>query len=98
MSRRHRIFTLLGTRVFATAFLALVAQAMMGGPGPQTLFTDNIAAVGTSLAISSMEQALLDRIQAASISIDAAIYDFDRVSVRTALIAAHNRILSWCAS
>lgn len=54
-------------------------------------FTDNMAATGTNPAVTVMEQALLDRIQGASASIDAAFYDFNRDSIRDALIAAHNR-------
>jgi hypothetical protein len=38
-----------------------------------------------------MEQATLNRINGAAASIDAAIYDSKRVSIRDALIAAHNR-------
>lgn len=38
--------------------------------------------------------ALLDRLDAAATSIDATLYDFNRVSVREALIAAHNRAVA----
>jgi phosphatidylserine/phosphatidylglycerophosphate/cardiolipin synthase-like enzyme len=61
------------------------------GGDPQTLFTDNITATGTSLAVTEMEQQLLNRLNAATTSIDAAIYGLDRASIVNALIAAHNR-------
>ena len=58
---------------------------------PAIYFTDNMAATGTSPNVTPLEQALLDRINTASTRIDAAIYDFNRASIRDALIAAHNR-------
>jgi phosphatidylserine/phosphatidylglycerophosphate/cardiolipin synthase-like enzyme len=42
-------------------------------------------------AIPVVEQALLDRLNAATTSIDAALYDFDRPSLRDALVAAAAR-------
>jgi len=54
-------------------------------------FTANMAATGTDPAVTVMEQALLDRLNGATTSIDAAFYDFNRDSIRDALIAAHNR-------
>lgn len=54
-------------------------------------FTDNIAAEGPSPEPTIMEQALLTLLANAGESIDAALYGMDRVSVRDALIAAHNR-------
>lgn len=44
----------------------------------------------TALA-TALEQSLLDRLYAATSSIDAALYDFNRPSLRDALIAAKNR-------
>jgi len=54
-------------------------------------FTDNVTATLPSAAMTAMESALLDRIDAARSSVRAAIYALDRVSVRDALIAAHRR-------
>jgi phosphatidylserine/phosphatidylglycerophosphate/cardiolipin synthase-like enzyme len=71
--------------------IGLGAVALALGGDPQTLFTHNITATGPSLAVTEMEQELLNRLNAATTSIDAAIYSFDRVSIRDALIAAHNR-------
>jgi phosphatidylserine/phosphatidylglycerophosphate/cardiolipin synthase-like enzyme len=58
---------------------------------PETLFTDNISATGPTPGVTVMEQELLDHLNAAVSSIDVAIYSLSRVSVRDALIAAHNR-------
>ena len=41
--------------------------------------------------VTPLEQALLGRLNGATPSIDAAIYDFDRVSLRDALLAAKGR-------
>ncbi len=54
-------------------------------------FTDNVAAEGPSPEPTIMEQALLTLLANAGESIDGALYGVDRVSVRDALIAAHNR-------
>jgi hypothetical protein len=71
--------------------IGLGAVALALGGDPQTLFTDNITATGTTLAVTEMEQELLNRLNDATTSIDAAIYGLDRASVVNALIAAHNR-------
>ena len=71
--------------------LGLTLRASATPPDPAVYLTENLTAVSTSPAISAMEQALLDRIDAASISIDAAFYDFKRVRVRDALLAAQRR-------
>ncbi|MAU01161.1 MAG: hypothetical protein CL608_28795 [Anaerolineaceae bacterium] len=68
---------------------SLVAVATPGDPAPY--FTDNLTATSASTTVTNMEQALLDRLSAATTSIDAALYELDRVSIRDALIAAHNR-------
>jgi phosphatidylserine/phosphatidylglycerophosphate/cardiolipin synthase-like enzyme len=74
------------------ALLMMLGSVVLAvGGDPQTLFTDNITAPGTSLAVTEMEQQLLNRLNAATASIDAAIYGLDRVSIVNALIAAHNR-------
>ncbi len=83
----------------ALIFILLALALLMGlstvvlavGGDPQTLFTDNITATGTSTAITDMEQQLLNRLNGASTSIDAAIYSLDRASIRDALIAAQGR-------
>lgn len=84
---RNSIITL---AILALAGLAIASVVALGN-GPATLFTDNIDAGGPSTTVTVMEQALLDRINGATTSIDLAIYDFSRVSVRDTLIAAHNR-------
>jgi hypothetical protein len=83
---RQRITTL--SLIFLLT-LSTVALAM--GGDPQTLFTDNITATGTTTAVTDMEQQPLDRLNAATTSIDAAIYGLDRTSIVNALVAAHNR-------
>jgi phosphatidylserine/phosphatidylglycerophosphate/cardiolipin synthase-like enzyme len=69
--------------------LTLPVLALSGNP--QAFFTANLTATGPSPSVTVMEQALLDRLDAAAVSIDAAIYDFNRLSIREALIAAHGR-------
>jgi phosphatidylserine/phosphatidylglycerophosphate/cardiolipin synthase-like enzyme len=68
-----------------------VVLAYAAATNPLAYFTDNIASTGPTTTITVMEQALLDRINNASTSIDTAIYDFNRASIRDALVAAHNR-------
>ncbi len=58
---------------------------------PAIYFTDNMTSTGVSEVITPLEQALLDRINGASIAIDAAFYDFNRTSIQQALIAAFER-------
>ncbi len=67
-----------------------LAAAVLTAASPPAYFTDNIASTGTSPTPTTMEKALLDRINQATISIDLAIYDFNRLSVRSALLEAHN--------
>ncbi|MCB8985657.1 MAG: phosphatidylserine/phosphatidylglycerophosphate/cardiolipin synthase family protein [Ardenticatenaceae bacterium] len=54
-------------------------------------FTHNLAATGTSPDTTEMEQALIDLLDSAQVSVDAAIYGFNRASIRDALLAAHQR-------
>ena len=83
----------------ASASFLLTCVLLMGlsvvvlaqGGDPQTLFTDNVTATGTSVAVTEMEQQLLDRFNAAATSIDASIYGLNRASIRDSLINAHNR-------
>jgi hypothetical protein len=74
--------------LIAFSLTALVAGSVSG---PQLLFTHNTASAGPSTAPTAMEHALLDHLNAATTSIDAAIYELDRTSVRDALIAAAGR-------
>ena len=69
----------------------MVAAIALAAAGPLVLFTDNLEATGTDPGATVMEQALLERIDGAVSSIDVAIYDFNRASVRDGLIAAHGR-------
>lgn len=64
-------------------------SALLSGPG--VYFTNNVKSTAVSTDITEMEQHLLDQINGATTSIDLAIYDFNRASVRDALIAAHQR-------
>jgi phosphatidylserine/phosphatidylglycerophosphate/cardiolipin synthase-like enzyme len=75
----------------AIGLLLVTFNVFAAGSGPLILFTANIHSTGTSEAVTPMEQALLDRLDAATVSIDAAIYDLNRISIRDALIAAHGR-------
>lgn len=58
---------------------------------PAIYFTSNMTSTGVVTTVTTMEQALLDRINEASFAIDAAFYDFNRRSIQQALIDAHNR-------
>lgn len=71
--------------------LGLLAFINLVNSDPLPLFTENLTASAPSTQITEMEQALLDRIDAASISIDLSIYGFNRASIRQALINAKNR-------
>lgn len=73
---------------------ASISLGAFASTNPQILFTENLAAEGTSVALTTMEQELLHHLDAAIISIDAAIYEFDRQSIRDALIAAAGRGVS----
>jgi phosphatidylserine/phosphatidylglycerophosphate/cardiolipin synthase-like enzyme len=61
---------------------------------PSPFFTHNTDAHGPSVEITEMERALLDRIEAATTSIDLSIYGFNRESIRDAIIKAHDRGVS----
>ena len=85
------------SRIWVLVLVVLVALSLTtifvaaAASNPPTYFTDNIASIGANTNVTVMEQALLDRINAAKTSIDLAIYDFDRVSIQDALVAAHGR-------
>lgn len=86
---------LLAGALLAAYTLRSNAEEDAGGGGRGTViplfFTDNLASIATSPAVTPLEQALLKALQEATTSIDAAIYDFDRASVRDALLAAQAR-------
>ena len=86
--------------VFVTVFLVLFSTVVvLAGNSfspvesglPAVFFTDNMSSTTTSPDATVMEQALLERINGAVTSIDATMYDFNRESVRNALIAAKQR-------
>lgn len=59
--------------------------------GQKSPFTDTTTATATATAITKMEQQFINRLNAATISINAAIYTLNRISIRDALNAADNR-------
>ena len=65
----------------------------VGQPLQYSVFFDLLAttAITTTLSHTPMEDALLARINAASTSVDVALYGLDRQSIIDALIAAHGR-------
>jgi phosphatidylserine/phosphatidylglycerophosphate/cardiolipin synthase-like enzyme len=75
-----------------TAVLAMLISVGVFSAGfdPAVYLTANWPAPEPA-AIPMVEQALLDRLNAATTSIDAALYDFDRPSLRDALVAAAAR-------
>lgn len=77
--------------IILIGMLLLIVLVQAQTTNPQTLFTDNTTATEPTTGITEMEQELLELISGATTSIDLAIYGFNRVSVREALIAAHNR-------
>jgi phosphatidylserine/phosphatidylglycerophosphate/cardiolipin synthase-like enzyme len=72
------------------ALLAVTAAAATAA-SPTLFFTHNLPPPAEPHAVTSLEQGLLVRIDAAQVSIDAVLYEFDRASVRDALLAAHAR-------
>lgn len=77
---------------FAVALVMLITISIIAAlPDPAVYFTSNLTATTISTDITPIEQALLDRINGAVTSIDATIYDFERISLRDALIAAKQR-------
>ena len=75
---RHRRLPIL-TLLLTLALLASVT-ALADPPDPAVYLTANLTAVATSPAVTTMEQALLAQIAGAATSIDAAIYDFERIT------------------
>lgn len=86
MQKKKSVISLI---LFLFLLQSLATSAL--APGPDIYFTNNVTSTGTSPNVTSMEQELLDLINGATVSIDLAIYDFNRDSIRDALIAAHNR-------
>ncbi|HSH04091.1 MAG TPA: phospholipase D-like domain-containing protein, partial [Anaerolineae bacterium] len=69
-----------------------IDEGLDSGPAAISVyFNDTLTASGYSYTPDAMEQALVDLINNATTSIDAALYGLDREYVRDALINAHNR-------
>ena len=78
--------------LLSTAFALADSPSPSAEPNdPGVFFTDNMDATDTSPDVTALEQALLARINGAVSSIDATLYDFNRSSVRDALLAAKQR-------
>lgn len=77
--------------VMVVARLAGADRGVALESSPRYYFTDNLGATQTSPGITPVEQALLELIGSAQTSIDAAIYDFNRASIRDALLDARQR-------
>ena len=77
--------------ILLTWLVALSVAVLALGHNPPLFFTANTTAPGPSPTQTTMEQALLQRLNNAATSIDAALYSLNRASIRDALIAAHNR-------
>ena len=93
-SDRHIRAALITTLLVGGCLVVMLAA--MGPARAQTspivaYFTDNVAATVITTTATPLEAALLDLLNASMTSIDAAIYDFSRESIRDALIAAHAR-------
>ncbi len=93
-SDRHIRAALITTLLVGGCLVVMLAA--MGPARAQTspivaYFTDNVAATVITTTATPLEAALLDLINASTTSIDLAIYDFSRESIRDALIAAHAR-------
>ena len=84
-----QLTTIVSLLVITLSISTLIIEALSNTP--QILFTDNITSIGTTQSVTTLEFALLYELDTAASSIDAAMYGFNRNSVRDALIAAHNR-------
>ena len=87
MLRRIAPALLATALVLALVFVALAAPAA----DPATYFAANLPPPTNAQAVTALEQALLDRIAGAQTTLAAALYDFNRPSLRDALLAAHAR-------
>jgi phosphatidylserine/phosphatidylglycerophosphate/cardiolipin synthase-like enzyme len=76
--------------VLAGLILALTLRSapIASATAPLLFFTTNITATSSSPDPTEMEEALLELIDNATTSIDVAIYDFNRDSIRDALLTA----------
>lgn len=74
----------------ACLWLAIGVQAASAA-APAIYFTANLNTQPDPAAVTALERALLDQIASASRTIDAALYEFDRQSLRDALLAANAR-------
>lgn len=80
------------TLALFVVLLGFSSLSLQAASTPITVwFTDNVDAVTATTDSTVMEQQLLSLIMSAENSIDAALYDFDRISVRDALIEARER-------
>lgn len=70
-----------------------LAMALGGASAaaPPIYFTANLTPQADPTAVTPLEQVLLDQIASAASTIDAALYEFDRRSLRDALLAANDR-------
>lgn len=71
-------------------FVLFSAAASGAASSPPIYLTANWPVPDTT-PVTTLEQALLGTLNGASLSIDAALYDFSRPSLRDALLAAHER-------
>lgn len=76
--------------VVAGLWVAAFFQSLAGANYP-VYFTANVPPQSDPAAVTPMERTLLDQIDSAAFTIDAALYEFDRPSVRDALLAANER-------
>ncbi len=93
-SREHGRDRTLWTIPVLLASLGLVIlffQVQAVAPDPHPYFTANTDIVTSTPTRTVMEGALLRHIAATNDTLDAALYGFDRLSIREALIAAHQR-------
>jgi phosphatidylserine/phosphatidylglycerophosphate/cardiolipin synthase-like enzyme len=75
---------------FAAA-AALSTLAALVAASPEVVFTQNLPPPPDAQAVTLLERSLIDRINAATTSIDAALYEFERAHLRDALLAAKAR-------
>ena len=85
---RIKLITLIAISLLASS---IFVSAMTLGSDPLPLFTSNLYVSNPTQEITAMEKALLDRINSATVSIDLTIYDFNRSTVKDALVAAQER-------
>lgn len=88
----NRILRIAASCLIVGLLAIVLAQRLNASANSFVLyFTHNLTATGTSPEATEMEQVLLDLLNSAQVSVDAAIYGFNRVSVRDALLAAQAR-------